>query len=96
MNYLNKINLKYLLKSGKHRVKYPCVTLARSSSSTFLYLVQKRLFKEALLSKLCQSLTNHQGVNTLGNNGFDIRPLKINNSEMNCLNKKEIIIQLVI
>ena len=38
--------------------------------------------------KLCQSLTNHQGVNTLGNNGFDIRPLKINNSEMNYLNKK--------
>ena len=39
-------------------------------------------------SKFCQSLTNHQGVNTLGNNGFDIRPLKINNSEMNYLNKK--------
>ena len=47
-------------------------------------------------SKLGQSLTNHQGVNTLGNNGFDIRPLKINNSEMNYLNKTEIIIQLII
>ena len=45
-------------------------------------------------SKLGQSLTNHQGVNTLGNNGFDIRPLKINNSEINYLNKKEIIIKL--
>ena len=41
-------------------------------------------------SNLGQSLTKHQGVNTLGNNGFDIRPLKINNSEMNYLNKKEI------
>ena len=31
----------------------------------FLISVQKRLFKEALQSKLGQSLTNHQGVNTL-------------------------------
>ena len=54
------------------------------------YKKVKKTFKKAKMQKrLLKSLTNHQGVNTLGNNGFDIRPLKINNSEMNYLNKKK-------
>ena len=50
-------------------VKYqraPCVALASSSYSTFLYSVQKRLYNKAMQSNLGQSLTKHQGVNTLG------------------------------
>ena len=53
------------------RVKYqraPCVALVSSSSSSFLYSVQKRLYNEAMQSNLGQSLTKHQGVNTLGKN----------------------------
>ena len=42
--------------------------LALASSSTFLYSVQKRLYNEAMQSKLGQSLTKHQGVNTFGKN----------------------------
>ena len=53
---------KTLFKKGKRLFKKQ--TLA--SSSTFLYSVQKGLYNEAMQSKLCQSLTNHQGVNTLG------------------------------
>merc|ERR1712105_344512 len=40
--------------------------MGSSSSSTFLYSVQKRLYNEAMQSNLGQSLTKHQGVNTLG------------------------------
>merc|ERR1712030_175557 len=53
---------KTLFKKGKRLFKKQ--TLA--SSSTFLYSVQKGLYNEAMQSKLCQSLTNQQGVNTLG------------------------------
>ena len=39
--------------------------LALASSSTFLYSVQKGLYNDAIQSKLGQSLTHHQGINTL-------------------------------
>ena len=57
-------NQKNTFKKGKRLFKKQ--TLA--SSSTFLYSVQKGLYNEAMQSKLGQSLTNHQGVNTLGKN----------------------------
>ena len=58
---------KGFLKSKKTLKKdFKKQTLA--SSSTFLYSVQKGLYNEAMQSKLGQSLTNHQGVNTLRKN----------------------------
>ena len=42
--------------------------LALASSSTFLYSVEKGLYNKAMQSNLGQSLTKHQGVNTLGKN----------------------------
>ena len=56
-----------MLKSKKHLKKerlFKKQSLA--SFSTFLYSVQKGLYNEAMQSKLGQSLTNYQGVNTLG------------------------------
>ena len=40
--------------------------LALASSSTFLYSLEKGLYNKAMQSNLGQSLTKHQGVNTLG------------------------------
>ena len=37
-----------------------------ASSSTFLYSVDKGLYIKAMQSNLGQSLTKHQGVNTIG------------------------------
>ena len=42
--------------------------LALASSSTILYSVEKRLYNKAMQSNLGQSLSKHQGVNTLGKN----------------------------
>ena len=42
--------------------------LALASSSTFLYSLEKGLYNKAMQSNLGQSLTKHQGVNTLGKN----------------------------
>ena len=53
-------------KKGLNIKRPPFLALALASSSTFLYSVQKGLYNEAMQSKLGQSLTNHQGVNTLG------------------------------
>ena len=84
MNYLNKKrnkkNKKAPLPSGP--LSQLQLALVSSSSSTFLYSVQKRLYNEAMQSKLGQSLTKHQGVNTFGKN----LPQEINNSLMNYLN----------
>ena len=55
--------------------------LALASSSTFLYSLEKGLYNKAMQSKLGQSLTKHQGVNTFGKN----LPQEINNSLMNYL-----------
>ena len=58
-------------KKGLKIKRPPFLALVSSSSSTFLYLVQKRLYNEAMQSKLGQSLTNHRGVNTLNKSQKD-------------------------
>ena len=67
---LHLLNTKMIREAGLNikRPPFLALALAPASSSTFLYSVQKGLYNEAMQSKLCQSLTNHQGVNTLGKN----------------------------
>ena len=57
-------------KKGLKIKRPPFLALVSSSSSTFLYSVQKGLYNKAMQSKLGQSLTNLQGVNTLEKKNF--------------------------
>ena len=60
-----------------------------ASSSTFLYSVQKGLYNEAIQSKLGQSLTNHQGVNTLKQKSKRLLKLLKSKNEKNLLKSKK-------